>query len=607
MERSSGDEIPPAVLLAPVPDPQWRRAWIEGSQFVYAATAEQRLVLGKQPPGAPPSVRLGITGELSFAVVGTGRDTVDLQVHVLARRLEFESEGKSSLDERSRPQMLEHLQTPFFVTLNMQGAALSTYFEIGINPVAQNFLRSLVAATQFVMPDARQDAWEAQELDVTGQYVARYSGMQGASYVKSKARYLRVASPGGLRPVDPSVSVATQSRTLIVLGKEFWPTSLEGHERVEIDSKEGAPPIIGEGEVSLSRIAVRHAPALIGTLEARRKYLGHTSLATAVFVPVDPRDELRRQVAGATLGELATTLRGLSKNGTPDGERTAQVMGRLKALFLLEPGTAASVPGLLSGEKDRNTYSTMLGALSAASTPEAVRALSQVASDVSHATVVRVDAIAALGVVENPTQEGVAALRGVAASPDAELRGTATLALGNATRNALRGDPALGEGMLAELMRSATGPSSPEARALLIRSLANTADARVLPTLQQALQDPSPVVREAAAEALRLIPGPDVDRLVSRVMLEDLAPEVRRAAIFASSFRALAPQIPALAQVIRHDTVEAVRIEAVRLLGANLRQAPGVAELLAWAGQNDPNSDVRHTAQAFLSARPPVQ
>ncbi|MFY2561876.1 HEAT repeat domain-containing protein [Corallococcus terminator] len=605
---------PPALMPAPMPTPgpattdRWRRAWVPGTQFVYTVSAEQRLSFGQPVRNAPPTVRMGLTGELSLGVVGVHGDQVDLQVLVRAGSITFESEGKDSLDEKRRPEMLGHLQQPFYVTLNAQGAALVTYFELGVNPVAQNFLRSLVASTQFVMPDSPQGTWQAQELDVTGQYVANYQGSAGQPYVKSKVRYLRLSSPEGLRAIASTVQVATRSRTAITLGDELWPKSLEGQERLELNSNDGAPPILGEGQVSLLRTSVRHVPTLIGMLDARRKHLGKTSLATQVFAPTDPRDELRRQVAGAGLEDLAGKLRQLPRDEGASGQATAQLMARLKALFQLEPASALAVPGQLRGEEDRNTYSSMLGALSAASTPEAVRALGQVASDGTMALPVRVDATAALGAAEAPTAEGIEALRALSGSTQQELRGTATLALGNATRNALAQEGgALGESLMAELMRGVATAPTPQARALQLRALANTADARVLPTLQDALRDPSPIVREAAAEALRLIPGPDADRMVSAVMVGDAAPEVRRAAIFASSFRALAPQLPALAQVIRQDTVEAVRIEAVRLLGTNLRNAPGVAEILAWAGQNDPNSDVRHTAMAFLGTRAPVQ
>ncbi|WP_240357048.1 MULTISPECIES: HEAT repeat domain-containing protein [Myxococcus] len=596
-------------MPAPIPTStdRWRRAWVPGTQFVYTVSTEQRLSFGQPARNAPPTVRMGLTGELSLGVVGVHGDQVDLQVLVRAGSITFESEGQDSLDDKRRPEMLGHLQQPFYVTLNAQGAALVTYFELGVNPVAQNFLRSLVASTQFVMPDAPQDTWQAQELDVTGQYVADYQGSAGQPYVKSKARYLRLASPEGLRAIAASVQVATRSRTTIILGDELWPKSLEGQERLELNSNDGAPPILGEVQVSLLRTSVRRVPTLIGMLDARRKHLGKASLATQVFAPADPREELRRQVAGARLEDLAGKLRQLPREEGANGQATAQLMARLKALFQLEPASALAVPGQLRGEEDRNTYSSMLGALSAASTPEAVRALGQVASDGTLALPVRVDATAALGAAEAPTAEGIDALRALSGSTQQELRGTATLALGNATRNALAQGGAQGESLMRELMRSVATAQTPQARALQLRALANTADVRVLPTLQEALRDPSPIVREAAAEALRLIPGPDADRMVSAVMLGDMAPEVRRAAIFATSFRALAPQIPALAQVIRQDAVEAVRIEAVRLLGTNLRNAPGVAEILAWAGQNDPNSDVRHTAMAFLGTRAPVR
>ncbi len=595
---------PPAHVAERPREPRSTRAWVPGVQFTYELDAEQRIAFEQKGAKSGAPVRLTLQGELTLAMVGGQGDRLDAQLQVRPSRFTFDSDGADALDANSRQQMLASIQMPFYVTFTRQGAALLAHFERGVDPVTQNLLRSLVASTQFVTPVAPQESWQSQELDTTGQFVATYRPAGGVRrFEKSKERYLRVASAGGLRPLDADMRITVDATASFGLGEEGWPESVQSREHVVVESGRDMPTVLGDAQVRLTRRSVRNVPALIGSLEVRRQQLGTTSMAALVHAPEDPRAELRRLVAGARFSDLVGALRALPRDEKVRGPATAQLMNRLKALFTLEPDAAAQVPALLREEKDRNTYSSLIGALSAASTPEAVRALAEVAGDARVPVPTRVDAIAGLGMAEHPTPEGLSELRQLTQAGDVELDNTATLALGNAARNLHEQKSPEAEALLRELAGSVPAAATPEARALQLRALGNTAQASALPALQEALRDPSPVVREAAIEALRLIPSPVADQLLVGHMVEDPAPQVRRAAIFASSFRPLTPYLPALERTLRTDAVEAVRGDVVRLLGGNLAQLAGASDLLAWAGQNDPSGDIRHTALAFLAPR----
>jgi HEAT repeat protein len=590
------------------PSGRQARSWQAGTQFVYTLSAEQKVFFGQQDASDSPSLHLTLEGEVAMAVVGGQGDRLDAQFQLRSNRLTFETGGRDALDAKSRPMMLAHLQAPFYVTFNRQGAALQAHFERELDPVTQNFLRTLVASTQFVTPNVPKETWPAQELDVTGLYAATYRQEPGSrKYEKTKERYLKVASPSGLQPLDPSARITLAASAAFLVGEEGWPVSVSSREQVSVSSGEGLPTVKGESQVQLTRTAVRSVPLLIGSLDARRQQLVTASLATQVYAPEDPKAELRRLVAGANLTDLVGALHKLPQDENARGQATSQLMNRMRALFTLDPEAAARVPALLRGEKDRNTYSSLIGSLSAASTPESVKALGEVVLDAELPTAVRVDAAAGLGVEEKPTQEGVAALRQLTQSGEEDLRSTATLALGNAARNLETQKDPSADALLRELKDAVVTAPTPEARALRLRALANSAHPLALSTIQEALRDASPVVREAAVEALRLIPDPAADRMLAASMLEDPVPEVRRAAIFASSFRPLPPLMPALERALRTDAVDAVRIEVVRLLGSNLLTLPSAGSLLSWAGQNDPNGDVRHTALAFLARQTPPE
>ncbi|WP_244237192.1 HEAT repeat domain-containing protein [Corallococcus llansteffanensis] len=602
----------PPTSQAPTPSqgdtrkPEHAREWEPGAQFAYALALEQRLTFGAPGAKDTSALLLSLTGSLTQTVVGRRPDQVDVQFQVLPTSFAFEADGQDALDADSRPRMVATLQSPFYVTFNRQGAALAILFERDVGPIAQNLLRSLAASTQFVSPGSLQETWEAQELDTTGQYVARYQRQAGArEYTKKKERYLRLATADGLKPVGSAMRVTPTSETTLALGPEGWLQVLEGRERMTATFEEGMPPIQGEGRVSLQRTAARNVPFLIGALDARRAQLARSSMATQVLAPPDPQQGLKQLVAGAKLSDLVQELRTLSNDGKPTGPRTAHLMNRMRALFQLEPESATRVPDLLRDEKRRDVYSPLLGALSAASTPQALQALATVATHAQTPGDTRVNATAMLGMAESPTPEGTQALRDLSRDKDAELSTTATLALGNVARHSGGPEGTEAQALLRELEDAARAAPTPEARSLWIRSLANSADPRILPFLQECLRDPLPLIRQSALEAMRLIPSPLADQLLAEALLKDGAPEVRRAAIFAGSFRPLPPLLVALGQALRMDAVDAVRMDAVRLLGSNVVQVPLARELLTWSGQNDSNGEIRHTALAFLA--PPTR
>ena len=113
----------------------------------------------------------------------------------------------------------------------------------------------------------------------------------------------------------------------------------------------------------------------------------------------------------------------------------------------------------------------------------------------------------------------------------------------------------------------------------LLAALGNSVGSRVLPIIDQALHDPRDSVRAAAARALRLAEAPEIDALLSVAITSDGEPQVRSAAIFATSFRRpTSPLGEALVQAARADPVAYVRSSAVSLLRQHPEASPNIAE-----------------------------
>jgi HEAT repeat protein len=580
-----------------------------GQQYVHELKFEQRIGLKQDASARPspkesvPTLRSVLEGDLSATVVERAGDRVYVQYHLRPTSLAFESGGRNALDDSSRAAMLTSLQLPFYVHFNGQGAAVAVHMEKGVDLISQNLLRSVVASIQVVTPPEQLERWPSQELDTTGQFEASYQRLEGPrQFEKKKVRYRMMTTPEGLRPLDGDARITVSGGVSLVLDEDLWVQSLAGQDRVEVEPGKDLPAAVGEVSVSLRLREKHRVPLLAGSFTANRARLYGSELSVQTVAPQDPKAQLRRTLAGGTLTSLTRELRALArKDGEQAGPETAELMNRMHALFLLEPGAAAQVPGLIRDERSRNVYSSLIGSLSSASTPEAIHALAQVSSDKALKLPVRVDAIAGLGTAASPTSEGVEELRRLGQDADEDIRGTATLALGNSARTLLQGGDPAGDAVLRELEQLLRTESDPGRQAVLLKALANTADERALPAIEASLRSEVWVVREAAVGALRLIPNPAADRLLVERMLGDAAPQVRRGAVFASSFRNLQPLIPAMEQALRSDQEAAVRSDIVRLLGERRNREPRALELLAWVSQNDPIAELRQAAGSFLA------
>jgi HEAT repeat protein len=136
----------------------------------------------------------------------------------------------------------------------------------------------------------------------------------------------------------------------------------------------------------------------------------------------------------------------------------------------------------------------------------------------------------------------------------------------------------------------------------LLAGLGNSVGPSALPVIEEALSDPRTPVRAAAARALRLATGPEIDRWLSAAIASDADPAVRADAIFAAGFhRPLGlPLVDALLRVARGDSVDYVRSNAITLLRRNSDASPDIAKTLAWVAINDPKPGIRRLASEAL-------
>jgi HEAT repeat protein len=138
----------------------------------------------------------------------------------------------------------------------------------------------------------------------------------------------------------------------------------------------------------------------------------------------------------------------------------------------------------------------------------------------------------------------------------------------------------------------------------LLGALGNSAGQAAIQTIEESLRDGSALERAAAARALRLAPGPDIDQTLAAVIVRDSDPAVRADAIFATRFRhpLSAELADALEQAASTEQVIYVRSDALAVLSQNLNASPQISEILAKIANSDADAGIRQQATRALAA-----
>jgi hypothetical protein len=275
---------------------------------------------------------------------------------------------------------------------------------------------------------------------------------------------------------------------------------------------------------------------------------------------------------------------------------------RLAALFRQRPEATTAAISLL---RKNGPTKRITDALGSAGSPAAVDALGSIARDRTLPRPLRIDALTAFILAQHPS---VVAMRTPAAlldDDDVSIASAARIVSGALARAGRATHPAEADRIDAALVARYRKAQGIEEAQGLLAALGNSLGPSVTPVIENASHDPRVPVRAAAARALRLAVGPEVDRLLSAIITDDRDPGVRAAAIFAVSFRH--PISPALGEALVHaasvDPVKYVRRGAVTLLRQNPNASPRIPETLAWIAEHDSQPGVRRLAQETLTSK----
>jgi HEAT repeat protein len=602
------------------------RLWRVGHARTYELRSDRRITFTAQPSAdrASPSpvsqaedrdqFRLAIAANLQLAVVQADALSVLIEALLIDPRVEV-----GALDRAATGRLLGLLQQPLYLQLSPTGQLRGMRLPSGHSPFSRGLLKALFGNLQYVSSDragaggksapgaTASQTWTSREFDATGEYEARYElSTDRRTCRKTRLRYTQVSTAQGLLPVaslgqlrgglqvqlelDPNADAAAE-----VIG-------LRGEEDLQIDPGPGMPQVASAGSFSLRFLQSQPLPD--ASARASRALGSDYEIVAMGQAELDPDSERRSDqglVRGASFAELLSRLAGLS--ATADGAERAELLSRVAALVRLEPATAAQAQAAIVAGASGATTRTLLGALGAAASEPAQSALVGLAGNAALSVDVRSNAVAMLGLGEHPSDATVAALGKLSGDGNADVRGTAALALGNAALAQRRaGQVGESEQAADELLAKLAAATTVDEQILYLQALGNAGDARALPAIQSALASPDEELRSAAVTALRFIAAEPVDALIASTLLRDPSVRVRRSAVFAAGFRTLIAILPALRGAALGDAEQTVRAEIVPVLGRSL-QVPGVLEILQAMASRDPAPEVRRAAAVVLTPR----
>lgn len=508
------------------------RARAPGLRHTYATRFDQDVALAGGSGGA--HVRIRASGELTLAFVA----------HVDGKERWFAELSGAKLDLGARSPRTEAVEReiarPFYVIAEPDGRLRGYVFPRELSPTAQNVLRGIVGSAQLAVRD--EAAWTAKEDDIQGTYVASYT-RTGAEIVKTKGKYEQIATMTSLVPADEAAAVETRARGVATMGDDGWATKIALEEHKKASMGANMPTATTDAHLEMTLTGTKADPSLLGRFEREADGLAAAGPFGTGNEAEAQRTADQRAAGDATMEALLAQAR-----ATEEDKDVGAVADRMAARLRLSPDDADRVAPLARSLRDREAR-TLVSALGSAGTKESARALGKIVGDKGAPSGVRAQAATQLAFSGEHALEAREPLIQGLGDASRDVRESSALALGNVARELGDGDT----DSVSELVHRYEQAQTDEERALFLRALGNSGSPEVLPIARRALASESVPLREAAAHALRFLPVGEADAVLSRILVEDPAEDVRLATVDAIGYRIVEMHLSAFERAIAAD------------------------------------------------------
>lgn len=519
-----------------------RRAhFVPGQRRVYkvdfgsAGASDFSAIFSEPAPGMQHVFELNLRGELAVTVLEADANHTSILYQFRGPQVQFQAEGQ---DAPAQSRTIEaDLARPVLGLLDGHGKVLSVRFDAATAPLSQNVVRTLLAATQFVGPASEAAPgpdWETEEDDANGTLIAKYQVQADGDVHKSKVRYLQ---PKPQKRRGKTVVLAPDLKSdgeyVMTLDSDGCLTALSAEDAQSISIRN---QVVGQGTLNLEMRLLRKEEcdrAEAAALRAAADEFAKTALPVSLCVVRSPEegwlDIQRQELGSATIDSLLADL-AAAETVPEQAQDYTRLFLKFKALAIVKPESCTRLGELLTtAEVGSLKMRVLADSLEAAGNAKAQAALGKAIRGRAGDEPALARLIPALGAAESPTLETERTLLSLAfetydampprrpgwpwATPCGAWRRVA--GSGGKDRRALA-ERAGGRRFRGRAMAAAIGPGQ--------RRFVHA-----LPALTRCLDDPSPVLRGAAAWALRWIDSPEADRLLTaKVLLGDGDPECAR-------------------------------------------------------------------------------
>lgn len=584
------------------------------SRSVYAVTLNSESALEQGRP-----IGLRVSGKLIVLPVSAQGNRIELSMVLTDARAEGQGEqGFEAIEPLAR-----ELGEPVFITLS-GGALRETKLKRNLSAVAANIQRTIGSALQF--PEPLQKAattWKTFEWDATGKYEVEYLAKPGTNvWGKRKTRYEALVGmktklpPGVVLPQGPLdlVTEVVSHHGSVELDLARNPIACNYTEKLRAKVLHGAPAT-STTTLSLKRVAFEtgvRTPAPKLPVEQLVSLVGEDAYDAPSPVKLDGQ-----RIAGMTFESIVAELEASERDWKPpepaaaDGknsaadeqsraraQRLSDLFLALGAIFREQPHSVASAKAKIrSGSPAAELLLNALGSSNARGSQEVLVGILQ---DMKQSEDLRTAAAASLIRSDHPSEVTEKALTRLA--NDDVLGRHAVYGLGTFARKLrLAREVERSNRISAFLLSRLRSVESFEHKVTVLRGIANSAYEPAIAEIKPLLSNEDPIVRSAAVEALRLMPGEEANHLVASAM-SDATASVRHAAIGTASVRPLSPELIAAAQTAATSSPDGYgRMQAVQLLGRWLPQRAELRATLDAIARKDAEPKIRDAASQLIS------
>jgi phage gp36-like protein len=550
-----------------------------------------------QQQSASPMVA-HIEGDWTSTISAVRAGEYDAQLQLVG--VHFSDKSSKGPSAKAVVDLQARLSRPFWVTCRSDGGLVAIHFYRDVRPSDRNLLQMIATELQLVRPDSSRVSWTVQERDGAGEYSALYVMPQAGQIMKRKLKYTYLDRIPGASSDALHVSV-DQSDVTFSLAADRRIQKVDGTDRVRMDvSLKGAEPLEAATEFHLSNLRTEHAPELIGGLDR-----AHSDVSDSAIVTQKPNAAVARAEADDRMLDGYTTDEILVAAFANEGGDAA-LPDRLTALFRQRPEAATDAVSLLLKDGQRRSVTNALGA---SGSPSAVAALDGLAHNTALAEGLRVDAILGFVQTQHPSRKAMFGVDDLIQDSNIAVRSAARMICGALARAGRAEHPDEAEAIDASLISLYRYATDERERVELLGALGNSTGPSAVPVIVEAVHDTRAPIRAAAARALRLAPGPEVDRLLATIIISDDQASVRADAIFAARFRRPLSSMlaDALLQAACNDAAEYVRSDAVAVLRQNPEASQQIPQVLAQIARSDANAGIRRQAQDALATMFPAR